>query len=223
MRSSCLVTQVSALLLSLCIGLTGCRKPQQQQKQSAQPQPAQPQQQQRQQQGQPPTQSPPRQEEQQQAQLSQPPPQPQFRPHQQLSATGRAELNRIMDGGTLKDLRWPMFGAYKSEAVKFYKSLGGRFAWIADSQPTPQARQMIQILQHADEKGLDPEDYDRAFWQQRLDAFGGANKPDEPQQVHFDLALTISAMRYLEDVSRGRMNPEAFGFEVYIKPGGASR
>jgi murein L,D-transpeptidase YcbB/YkuD len=103
--------------------------------------------------------------------------------------------------------------------VKFYESLGDRLAWIANSQPTPQARQMIQILQGAEEEGLDPQDYDAPRWHQRLDAFGDPNKPDETEQVHFDLALTISAMRYLADVSRGRMNPKTFGFELYVKPG----
>jgi L,D-transpeptidase YcbB len=194
---------VDALLLSLCIGAIACGKPhQQQQEQSMRQQQAQLQQQQGQQQDQ---------SQQQQPQ------QEQSAPHQQVSAKDTAELRRAIDAGTLEDLPWPIFQAYKSEAVKFYESLGNRLAWIANSQPTPQARQMIQILQGAEEQGVDPEDYDASRWHQRLEAFGGSNTPDETEQVHFDLALTISAMRYLTDVSRGRMNPETFGFELYVK------
>lgn len=201
MKLGCFKLQFMAALLGLCIGLTACTRQQQKEK-SSQQQDTQSQQSQRQ----PETQLQPQQTQQAESVR-----------HQQLSAKGADELRIAIHSGTLQDLHWPIFGPYESELAKFYNSLGDRLAWIANLQVTPQALQMTQILQRADEKGLDPEDYDASRWQQHLDAFGGSNKPEETELVRFDLALTISTMRYLADVSRGRTNPEAFGFELYLK------
>jgi len=160
----------------------------------------------------------PQQQQGQQQEQSQPQStQPQPAPRQHLTSEGSAELYRVLDAAKLRDLTWPNFAAYKPETTRFYRSLAG-LAWIADSQPTPQAREMIQIFQRADEKGLDPKDYDALRWKQRLAVFDSTSQQNSTAEVRFDLALTICAMRYLADVSGGRMNPRAFGFELYLKP-----
>ena len=36
------------------------------------------------------------------------------------------------------------------------------------------------------------------------------------EAVRFDLALTVSAMRYISDVSSGKVNPEVFSFGLHF-------
>jgi murein L,D-transpeptidase YcbB/YkuD len=63
----------------------------------------------------------------------------------------------------------------------------------------PRAPEIVAILQDAESKGLNPEDYDGPRWSDRL------AKPGEP--LRFDLALTVCVMRYVSDLHNGRVNP----------------
>ncbi len=76
---------------------------------------------------------------------------------------------------------------------------------------------MIELLQNAEAKGLDPEDYDSSRWQGRLLKLGQHKvdqKPSEQDLVSFDTALTVSAMRYIRAIHCGRLNPKEFKFEL---------
>jgi len=76
---------------------------------------------------------------------------------------------------------------------------------------TPQAKAAIETLQEADAKGLNPEDYDGSRWAGRVSGLGAANQPPtESAAAEFDLALTVSVMRYISDLHFGRANPGLF-------------
>ena len=76
---------------------------------------------------------------------------------------------------------------------------------------------MIALLKQAALKGLNPEDYDASRWDTRLTKLAPANaNPASTDLVHFDLALTICAARYLSALHIGRVNPHSVKFEVNI-------
>jgi len=71
--------------------------------------------------------------------------------------------------------------------------------WIdASGRLQPDAGEAIALLEGAAAEGLDPRDYP-------------VPTPDDPS---FDLALTASVLRYMEDLRFGRVNPRALGFEI---------
>jgi hypothetical protein len=112
---------------------------------------------------------------------------------QTLSASGVPALHAIVDSGRNADLRWSDFTAYKSEVAKLYETNGYSLLWVQDGRFRPQGLAVIVLLQNADAKGLDPEDYDGSRWQGRLLKL--AQKPSEQDLISFDTALTVSAMR----------------------------
>ena len=128
----------------------------------------------------------------------------------ELSPQGQASLSAMIDAGSLADLECPNFTNYRIPAKSFYDSAGRKLVWLRDGQPTNQARQLITVLQHADRKGLNPEDYNGPKWEERVETLPGKNS--EPDQIRFDLALTISAMRYASDLHEGRVDPHQLGF-----------
>src|SRR5271170_6668580 len=69
-----------------------------------------------------------------------------------------AKLREIIDSGRHEDLRWPDFSDYRTHLTNFYRRSGYKPAWIRDSQPTPQALELIKIFQDADQEGLRTED-----------------------------------------------------------------
>jgi L,D-transpeptidase YcbB len=135
------------------------------------------------------------------------------------AAQGLDDLGVLIAAGTLEDLRWPNFTDYRDEVKKFYDSGGDSLAWIQDSKASPQALSMILLFQHADSKGLNPEDYDASRWDARLAKLEPtAPKASGADLAHFDLALTVCAMRYISALHVGRVNPQHFKFGLVVGP-----
>jgi murein L,D-transpeptidase YcbB/YkuD len=131
---------------------------------------------------------------------------------QTSSASGIPALRGIVDSGRNPDLRWPDFSPYKTEVAKLYETNNYSLLWVQNGRVRPQGLAVIELLQSAGAKGLDPEDYDGSRWQGRLMKLG--QKPSEQDLVSFDTALTVSAMRYIRSIHCGRVNPKEFKFEL---------
>lgn len=139
-------------------------------------------------------------------------------PGQELSAGSQASLRAIVQAGSLADLRWPDFSDYEKHVQKFYESYSYSLPWVREMEPTPQARQVISVLLEADQKGLSAEDYDGSHWASRLAKLQPAvAKPTEADAVNFDLALTVSIMRYISDLHIGKVNPKHFDFGLDVE------
>ncbi len=129
------------------------------------------------------------------------------------------ELRPLLTVTTLPDLRWPNYADRHADVVKFYSLNGYAPAWIRNGQPTAQALAMVQIFKQASLKGLKPEDYDAPRWDGRLAALASSNPhPTATTVAHFDLALTICAMRYVSDLHVGRVNPKHIKFGLDVGP-----
>jgi murein L,D-transpeptidase YcbB/YkuD len=131
------------------------------------------------------------------------------------SAQVQDTLRSIIDSAHDSDLRWPDFPLYSGEARKFYESAGYGLAWIDGRQPTPQALALIGILQNADQKGLNAEDYDGPRWAERLARL--RQSPSDSDLARFDLALTISVGRYAAALHLGRVNPISIGLQIDVR------
>jgi len=146
---------------------------------------------------------------------------------QTLSASGVPTLHAIVESARNADLRWPDFTPYKAEVAKLYQTNGYSLIWVQSGRVRPQALAVIGLLQDAEAKGLDPEDYDGSRWQGRLLKLGQEKlgqekldqknldqKPSEQDLTSFDTALTVSTMRYIRSIHCGRVNPKEFKFEL---------
>lgn len=132
-----------------------------------------------------------------------------------LNSTDQAWLRTAISSGTFSDLRWPDFSDYSKHLQKFYDFNGGSLWWVKGMEPTPQARQLIALLVQAGQKGLSADDYDGPRWSDRLSRLKPTtSEPAEQDAVKFDLALTVSVMRYISDLHIGRVNPKRLAFEL---------
>ena len=135
---------------------------------------------------------------------------------QRLSLQGERELREIVAAGRLKTLQ---FGEYQAEIGEFYKSQNYTLAWVRDSRPTAKARAVIKLLQAADKKGLFAKEYDGPLWRKRLSSLRRPHRrAPESKLLHFDLALTACAMRYVTDLHLGRINPQHPHSALHITP-----
>ena len=137
---------------------------------------------------------------------------------QKLSPEGSESLRGYLNVAEMPALHWPNFSNFQKDVKDFYDSEGNALPWIDRAKPTPQARAIILALKNAAEKGLLPEDYDGPQWDDRLAQFTRPGAVPESELVKFDLALTVSAMRYISDLHMGRVNPRSLHFGLDIGP-----
>ena len=115
------------------------------------------------------------------------------------------DIQSLIAAGRLDEMRWPNFASARPLLQQLYQPAGFAPLWLNGPQPKPVALSLIGIFQRAGEEGLDPEDYDASRWAARLAAL----KQSAAAQARFDVALSVSAMRYASALHRGRVNPQS--------------
>ena len=123
--------------------------------------------------------------------------------------SANARVCQWIEAGELSDLRWPNFTAYREQVREFYAP-SFALVWTSHGAPRAQAQALIQELQRAEEKGLEPDDYDASRWTERLARVSSTAPVSSEELARFDLALTVSALRYVSHLHHGRLNPTEF-------------
>ncbi len=136
-------------------------------------------------------------------------------------------VERLVGSPTLPGMRWPKYADDQAAVQKFYSDRDEELAWTRDGKPTGAAMALIGLFKDAAAKGLNPDDYDadangEGRWIARLQRLAEiVQKKDDSEAAQdtvakFDVAMTISAMRYLEDLHVGRINPESLNFDIDV-------
>jgi murein L,D-transpeptidase YcbB/YkuD len=136
-------------------------------------------------------------------------------------------VERLDKFSTLQGLRWPNYADDLGNVQKFYNDRDNELAWTRDGKPTNAAMALLQLFQDAAAKGLNPTDYDvdtagQGRWAPRLTRLATIAKAKDTSDAaqdavaQFDVAMTISAMRYFEDLHVGRVNPQALNFDIDV-------
>jgi murein L,D-transpeptidase YcbB/YkuD len=126
-------------------------------------------------------------------------------------------LRTVAQRGSLSGLRWPSFPHYRDELEGLYSASGWRPVWSASGRPTAAARTAVDLLEHAEERALHPEDYDAALLARRLDELS-AGRASANAVAWFDLALSVELFRHVSDVRIGRVNPQRLSVGINVEP-----
>ncbi|HEX7288295.1 MAG TPA: peptidoglycan-binding protein, partial [Candidatus Angelobacter sp.] len=129
----------------------------------------------------------------------------------------RRNICLLVAAGELAEMRWQNFSRWQPQARQFYDPVAYSAAWTDNGWPTPQARALIDLFEHAGKKGLQAEDYDGPRWLERMNKITGHSAVSASDLAAFDVALTISALRYLSDLHQGRVNPADVRFGLPVK------
>lgn len=128
-------------------------------------------------------------------------------------ANASRALCALIRTGSLAELSEPNFADQRSAVDAFYRPTGYALAWTTESRrPTEQALDLTRAFENADRVGLFPADYDGSRLAARLTQLQNTPSPSAAELARLDLALTISAMRYVSDLCRGRLSPSQFHF-----------
>jgi murein L,D-transpeptidase YcbB/YkuD len=129
-------------------------------------------------------------------------------------------VESLLGSAKITSMRWPDYALDQPAVRGFYDDRDDELAWVRNGKPTAQATRLIQMFNDAATKGLEPEDYDASRWAARAAKLAEIAKnkdtSDAAQETvaEFDVMMTICAMRYLEDLHVGRINPQALNFDI---------
>src|SRR5258705_3946655 len=132
--------------------------------------------------------------------------------------SGTSEVLRAAArGGTLAGLRWPRFPYYRDELTSLYTASGWRPVWTANGVPITAARQAIDVLRTAQDRGLRAEDYDAAQLGQQFRKLASGQPSSADEVGRFDVAVSVGLMRPLSDVHIGRVNPKNLSVGINVE------
>lgn len=129
----------------------------------------------------------------------------------------QSDVCPLAESGWLGNLRWPDFRDVRTDVRDFYLPFDYALAWTKGNRPTSQAIALIRLLQDADDKGLRAEDYDGPFWNDRIARLAPPAQPSSSDLARFDLALTVSVMRYISALHNGRVNPRRLQIDLNVE------
>lgn len=128
--------------------------------------------------------------------------------------TPAVHIRAILGEGVMPKLRYGNFADYQSHLEELYRQNAGLPLWFKDGQPTMQARAVAESIGTADERGLNAADYDAELLRDWL----RATNWNPREMASFDVALNLSAMRYVSNLYLGRINPRNVDFGLSIEP-----
>jgi murein L,D-transpeptidase YcbB/YkuD len=115
------------------------------------------------------------------------------------AAPAQESIRSLVEAAEAPGLRWPDFSDYRDHVNAFYRARNDMPAWTRGGRPTLQALEMTKIFADAGSRGVNAEDYSVS-----------AIKPES--EARFDVAMTVSLMRYISDLHIGRINPRRVSF-----------
>ncbi len=124
-------------------------------------------------------------------------------------------LQQVVGTPRIAMLKWSSFKEDQPAVQQFYDDRDWELAWTRNGKPTSAATALIGMFTDADKKGLRPDDYDGQRWQEHIHALLAASN-DQNTVAQFDVAMTVTAIRFLEDLHLGRINPQALNFDIDV-------
>jgi len=124
------------------------------------------------------------------------------------------EIRALITVGIDADLRWPNLTDVQPDLARLYASRDWAPFWFRDDTLVTSARLLVEALQEATVRGLDPEDYD-AGW-----LAGQAEAGDTAMLGRTDVALSVAAARFALALRHGRVSPASAdsGFRLPVDP-----
>jgi murein L,D-transpeptidase YcbB/YkuD len=135
----------------------------------------------------------------------------------QLSDRGAADLHTMLNVARLSALTSEGLSSFAEEADRLYAPAYHSLLWVEHRRPTAQASAVLDQLQHAENKGLLPSDYDGCLGEFCPGLMKISCGSSETEAIRFDLAMTLATIQYLSDLHLGRANPATHSFAIEIR------
>jgi L,D-transpeptidase YcbB len=134
-----------------------------------------------------------------------------------VSAEAQAAAQAVLDSGKHPWLAWPEVTGGLTDLKALYGIEPGRPFWFTGESAHPALEPALEAIARCDAQGLVPADYDAAMLAEKWAAMKAAASTTSPgDRALFDMAVTVSAMRLLQSLHWGRVDPRLVGFDYDV-------
>ena len=101
--------------------------------------------------------------------------------------------------------------------TRLYAPGSSRLLWIANGQPTPQARELLRYIEQVKTRGLRATQYSALELAALIDSLDQRSDGDPPEPsllARLDVRASRALITLLHDLSRGRADPRALGLDL---------
>ena len=98
-------------------------------------------------------------------------------------------IEQLVASGRHADLRWSDLRDVQPDLARLYERHGWAPIWLVDDTLTTPARAVVRILNEAEYRGLDPEDYDVSWFDRQLSVTRILGGMTEDSRARFDVAV----------------------------------
>ena len=127
--------------------------------------------------------------------------------------TSSSDVRRAIVIGTLPGAQHGDLARYRDGLLRLYGGSAVRPLWLTDRGPTPQARAVVAALLQAPASGLRTTDYDA----QALARAISTRFADADELLRADAWLSLSTMRFMDQLEHGRVSPRSLGFALDVQ------
>jgi L,D-transpeptidase YcbB len=136
----------------------------------------------------------------------------------EAAADVAATVDRVLAAAVHPRLTWSRIPDVAGTLLPLYAADADRLLWFEGGRPLPSVAPAVQAIGAVGGHGLVPGDYDAELlaelWQH------ATTRGFEDERAHFDLALSIAALRVMRAVHLGRVDPSTmhWDYAVAAKP-----
>ena len=106
----------------------------------------------------------------------------------------------------------PDFSEHLEQLSKLYESNNNQLLWMNETRSQSSIDTALTLLSNANTDGLDPKDYDADILRQNFQLLQAMPQATTLELVKFDTALSISLLRFVNDVHHGRVKPQQLSY-----------
>jgi murein L,D-transpeptidase YcbB/YkuD len=127
-------------------------------------------------------------------------------------------VRSVLDSRHHPWLKWPDLVDVSIALHELYEGEPDRLFWFAGEKPYPALAGAVDALARAQERGLEPADYDAERIGTEWARLRSGAQLAGDERALFDLALTIGVLRGMEAVTIGRVDPKTLDWGYDVAP-----
>jgi len=121
-------------------------------------------------------------------------------------------LDELMAIKQLPLLQQAAFSEQSKDLAQLYRMNANRLLWLGEGRSEKNLNDALDVLSNAEADGLNPIDYDAAQLRHYFQQAVSLPQTDVQVLASYDLALSISLLRYIHDLYSGRVDPHNFNY-----------
>ncbi|MDD4914427.1 MAG: L,D-transpeptidase family protein [Methylococcales bacterium] len=122
----------------------------------------------------------------------------------------RQAITALLASGQLPLLQQPDFSGHGKELAQLYRNK--HLLWLGEGRPEKNLHDALDMLANAELDALNPLDYDAARLRDLSSQLATEQAADYKTLAGFDVALSVSVLRFIHDLHVGRVDPHSFNY-----------